>query len=195
MESIKKGHIFIIVGPSGSGKSTILSRFTKKHPEVRFSSSTATTRKPRENEEDGKDYFFISKPEFEEKIKNDEFIEYITQYDNYYGTLKSPIEKQLSEGRILIKDLDYKGAFAFQKVFPRDKYTIIFIAPPSLEELKKRFEKRATEDEQSIKKRIEKYHKEIEYKNSFDKLIINDDLEKAYLEFENYVLEVLEKIK
>jgi len=149
-------------------------------------SVSATTRKKRFYEEDGKDYFFISEKEFEEKIKNNEFIEWEKFYDYYYGTLRSYVEKNLKEGKSIVLEVDVKGALNIKKNFP--EAVLIFILPPSIEELKKRLKNRKTETEEDFNKRIERAKMELSFKNKFDYNVVNENLESA----EKEVFEIIE---
>ncbi len=149
-------------------------------------SVSATTRKKRFYEEDGKDYFFISEKEFEEKIKNNEFIEWEKFYDYYYGTLRSYVENNLKEGKSIVLEVDVKGALNIKKNFP--DAVLIFILPPSMEELKKRLKNRKTETEEDFNKRIERAKMELSFKDKFDYNVVNENLESA----EKEVFEIIE---
>ncbi len=149
-------------------------------------SVSATTRKKRFYEEDGKDYFFISEKEFEEKIKNNEFIEWEKFYGYYYGTLRSYVEKNLREGKSIVLEVDVKGALNIKKNFP--EAVLIFILPPSIEELKKRLKNRKTETEEDFNKRIERAKMELSFKDKFDYNVVNENLESA----EKEVFEIIE---
>lgn len=167
--------ILIVSGPSGAGKSTLL----KSLPERDFYFSVShTTRKPRPGEIDGKDYYFIDHKTFFEMLEKGEFLEWIEVHSNYYGTAKSEIEKAFSQGKHLIFDVEVIGVSNLKKYFGPSAVTI-FIAPPSLEALEARLRKRATEDEEKIKKRLERAKVELTYAPFFDYVIVNDELEKA----------------
>jgi len=180
--------LYVFAAPSGTGKTTIMKSVLKKFPQMIFSIS-ATTRKKRNSEVDGRDYFFITEKEFEEKIKNDEFVEWERFYDYYYGTLKSFVDGNLEKGISVLFEVDVKGAVSIKHKFP--KAVLIFIAPPSFEVLKTRLINRNTESPEDLKKRIERAEMEMEYsnRNEFDYKIINDDLEKAKIKIE----EIIEK--
>ena len=140
-------------------------------------SVSATTRSPRGQEIDGKDYHFLSVEEFEKKISENQFVEYEQVYaGRYYGTLKSEIERIFSKGNNVIFDVDVKGGINLKKIFG-DEALSIFIQPPSVEELRKRLEGRGTDSKEEIEKRVSKAEEEISYSKNFDKIIINDDLE------------------
>ncbi|MFA3782719.1 guanylate kinase [Melioribacteraceae bacterium 4301-Me] len=172
----KKVKLFVFSAPSGSGKTTIVKSVLLKHSDFVFSVS-ATTRKPRNSEKDGKDYFFISEEEFKEKIRNNEFIEYEKVYDYYYGTLKDFVEKSIAGGHSVVFEVDVKGALSIKQKYP--EAVLIFIVPPSIEELKKRLLDRKTETTQELKKRIERAEMELSYKDKFDYVVSNENLEEA----------------
>ena len=174
---LNKGAILLISGPSGCGKSSLLKEVYKKFDNYYFSIST-TTRKPRENEKDGVDYFFIDTEEFIKDIDNDLFLEWAEVHGNYYGTSLKPINKAIEEGKLVIFDIDVQG---FEQVIKklRDITTTVFITTPSLKELESRLYGRATDSDKTINKRILNAKKEIEYIHKYDYLIINDNLEVA----------------
>ncbi len=171
-----KGHLFIISGCSGVGKGTLLNLFLEKNPQIKLSIS-ATTRLPRENEKDGVNYFFISKNEFKQEIDNGNFLEWTEFSGNYYGTRKSFVEKTLNKGIDLILEIEVNGAKNVKKKMP-DAVTI-FIMPPSFEILETRLRGRHTEDEETIKKRLNEAEREIAEGKKFDYQIVNDNLEDA----------------
>ena len=175
--------LIVLSSPSGGGKSTLANHLMQLYPEVRFSVS-CTTRTKREGEQEGKDYYFLSKEEFEDKIAEGDFAEYEQLFGNYYGTLKSEIKKHLNSGNSILFDVDVKGGISLKKSFPSDTL-LIFIYPPSYEELKRRLEKRSTETEEQLKVRLERAKEELEYKDKFDHTILNDDLNKAFEDLEN----------
>jgi guanylate kinase len=182
----KKGKLLVFSAPSGSGKTTIVRTILNKYKELDFSVS-ATTRKRRENETDGKDYFFISEEEFKKKIEAQEFIEWERFYDYYYGTLKSFVDDEIDSGKSVVLEVDVNGAINIKKNYP--SAVLIFIMPPSFEELKNRLINRSTETESDLKKRIERAEYEFTYKDKFDYVVINDKLEDAV----NKVCEIIEK--
>ena len=182
--------IIIITAPSGAGKSTITKYLLEKMPELQFSVS-ATTRLPRGDEQNGKEYYFISIDEFQQKIKEEAFIEWEMVYEGkYYGTLKSEIHRLWQEDKCPLLDIDVKGAIHVEKLFPQSCLSI-FIDPPSVEELKKRLESRGVDDASTIATRINKASYEISFKHHFDKIIVNDFLEKACKEAETVVEQFL----
>ncbi len=171
-----QGRLFIISGCSGVGKGTLLKLFLEKNPSVKLSIS-ATTRKPRQGEKDGVNYFFTSKEEFKKSVENDEFLEWAEFSGNYYGTKKSFVERTLSKGNDLILEIEVKGANQVKLKMPDAK--TIFIMPPSIQVLEERLRGRNTEDEETIKKRLKEVSREIEAGKSFDYRIVNDKLESA----------------
>jgi len=170
---VNKGKLFVVSAPSGSGKTTIVRNTLKEIPNLEFSVS-ATTRKQRENEKEGIDYFFISEVEFERKIKNNEFIEWEQFYDYYYGTVKSHIDEKINNGNSVVLEVDVKGALSIKKAYADS--VLIFIMPPSIEVLKSRLIKRNTESEEDLVKRFERAEMELGYKDKFDYIVINEDL-------------------
>ena len=173
----KKGAILIISGPSGCGKSTLLKEVYKDIDNYYFSIST-TTRAPRIGEVNGVDYFFVSKEEFEEDIKNDDFLEYAKVHDNYYGTSLKPINKALDEGKLVIFDIDVQGHEIVRNKID-SLVTSVFITTPSLNVLEERLNSRNTDNKDVIEKRIKNAKGEVEYFQDYDYLIINDNLEVA----------------
>ncbi len=174
MERRLRGELFIISAPAGGGKTTIVNMLLKEVPNL-VRAITCTTRKPRDGEEDGKDYYFLTKEEFEESIKNDKFLEYAKVHDNYYGTPREEVEKLLNEGKDVILIIDVQGMRQLRK---KIKLNAIFILPPSLEELINRMKKRG-ESEEEIKKRLETAKKELPAWKEYDYVVVNDVLEKA----------------
>jgi len=183
----KNGNIIVIAAPSGTGKTTIIKAILKLIPEVVYSIS-ATTREKRYNEVDGKDYFFIDEETFKQKIDNHQFVEWEKVYDYYYGTPKFFVEKIIWEGKSILLEVDVKGALAIKNVYP--EANLIYILPPSLEELEKRLRERKTESETDFQKRIERAKMELSLKDKFDYFIVNNNLNTAILEAK----EVIEKI-
>ena len=177
------GKIIIITAPSGAGKTSITRYLLNKYQQLTFSVSAAT-RQPRKDEKNGVDYYFLTLEEFQEKIKNNDFVEWEMVYEGkYYGTLKSELERIWAEGRTPILDIDVKGAIHVQRQFPQTSLSI-FVLPPSLEELKKRLKMRGTESLESIAVRLNKATYELSFSHSFNKVIINDKLEEACAETE-----------
>ncbi len=186
----RSGVIIAVSAPSGTGKTTIVKKILSDFPELVFSVS-ATTRKKREYETEGVDYFFIQEEEFKAKIEKGEFIEWEKFYDYYYGTYKSYIEENISRGKSVIVEIDVNGALQLKKLYPDS--VLIFIYPPSLDELVRRLTNRQTENETDLKKRIERAKMELSLKDKFDYFIENDDLEKAISETESLIKEIIYK--
>lgn len=180
------GKLFAFSAPSGSGKTTILKEILNIFPDMYFSIS-ATTRQKRENEVHGKDYYFLTREEFQKHLDNDDFIEWNEHFDNLYGTLKSNIEKQRIEGKNIIFDLDVNGTINLKKHFPGT--VSIFIKPPNLETLRQRLTMRGTETNGNIETRLRRAEEEIEKSKSFDYIVINNDIIKAVEEVKNIILQ------
>ena len=175
------GAILVLSGPSGAGKSTIIHNASNHIGDFYFSIST-TTRPPREGEQNGVDYYFVSKEEFEEDIKAGEFLEYATVHGNYYGTSLKPVNQALSEDKLVIFDIDIQG-HRLVRAKIGDLVTSAFITPPTLSELEKRLYGRSTDDTDIIKKRIAIAKEEIKAIGEFDFVIINDTIERATAQF------------
>ena len=178
MERNKQGFLFVISGPSGTGKGSICEGLVEYY-QVALSVSM-TTRVPRENEEEGKNYFFVSKEEFEEEIANEGFYEYAEIYGEYYGTPKKPVIAMLEKGFDVILEIDVKGAMQIKEQVP--EVVLIFIMPPSPEELRRRIEGRGTETPERIQRRLERADSEIAQVGKYDFCVVNDDLKKAIKE-------------
>ncbi|MBQ7624549.1 MAG: guanylate kinase, partial [Clostridia bacterium] len=168
--------LFVITGPSGAGKGTVLAKVFEQTDELFFSVS-ATTRKPREGETDGKNYFFITKKDFKEMIRNGKLLEYTQYAGNYYGTPKDPIDEALAKGKDALLEIELEGAMNIKRLFP--DAVLIFLSPPSLEELEKRLRARGTEDEEHIRMRLDKARIECEASDRFDFVVINDIVQDA----------------
>lgn len=185
--SMKKGKIIILSAPSGTGKSTIISRLID-NPDLHLGFSvSATSRAPRGQEQDGREYYFLSPEEFHIKAENGEFVEWEEVYaGTCYGTLVSEVERVIGTGRNLIMDIDVKGALNVKKRYGADALAL-FIMPPSIEELERRLRSRSTDSEESIRKRLEKAEYEMSFSSQFDANIVNDDLDKATSEVETAI--------
>jgi guanylate kinase len=179
--------IITITAPSGAGKTSITKHLLKTFPgELAFSIS-ATTRQKREYEKDGVDYYFMSVADFKEKIQNNSFVEWEMVYEGkYYGTLKSEIHRIWKDNKTPLLDIDVQGAVHVQQQHPEQTLSI-FIEPPSVDELKKRLQGRGTESPESLATRLNKAKYELSFKEQFDNVIVNDNLEKAYKEAEKIV--------
>lgn len=182
------GKVIIFSAPSGSGKSTIIGRLMA-HKELNMAFSiSCTSRQPRGAERNGVEYFFVTPDEFRRKIADGEFLEYEEVYkDRYYGTLKSQVERQLEAGENVVLDVDVKGACNI-KQFYGDRALALFIQPPSLDELRRRLEGRGTDAPSVIEDRLARAEFELGFASKFDKVIVNDDLDRA-------VSEALEAVK
>ena len=188
----KANKIIILTAPSGAGKTSITRHLIQEFPQLAFSISAAT-RQARGNEQDGRDYYFITVEDFQKKIKENAFVEWEMVYEGkYYGTLKSELQRIWNMKKIPLLDIDIKGAIHIQRQHPQNCLTI-FVEPPSVDELKKRLLSRGTETEESLRARINKSSYEISFKHSFDKVIVNDHLERACKEAEETVNEFIKQ--
>lgn len=178
--------LYVIAAPSGAGKTTIVQNILRENPELRFSVS-ATTRARRENEVEGRDYFFFSKDEFEKMIRNNELVEYEVIFNgDYYGTLKSFVDQNLRNNKNMIFDIDVKGALNIKKIYGKNA-VLIFIMPPDTETLKERLKKRATETQSQINERVNRVDLEIGKANEFDYIVVNDNLPNAISEVQKII--------
>ncbi|MDR2382577.1 MAG: guanylate kinase [Prevotellaceae bacterium] len=183
-------NIIIFSAPSGSGKTTIINSLLQTFPKLEFSIS-ATNRDPRDNESDGVHYYFLSPDEFNSKIVNKEFLEWEEVYGGtMYGTLQSEIERICESGKVALFDLDVNGALKVKKKFKNA--FLIFVLPPSLDVLKDRLEKRATETPEFLEKRINKAKEEIMHATKFDYILLNDDIDEAMIEIQDVINNFLE---
>jgi guanylate kinase len=182
---MNKPKLFVISAPSGCGKTTIVKAILERHPEFRFSVS-ATTRKKRDDEIDGVDYFFLSLAEFQRRIDAGEFAEWEEFFGNRYGTLKNQIQGALQSGTSMIFDIDVKGGLSIKRLYPRDAVTI-FIEPPSLEILRQRLAHRGTESPGQLQIRLARVGMELEEGKSFTYHIVNDLLEKAVADVDSII--------
>lgn len=179
-ETKSNGLLIVISAPSGAGKTSILFEGLKLHPDIKFSVS-ATTRKPREGEKDGVNYYFLTDEEFEAAKTAGKLLEWNTIHGNKYGTMKRSIDEFIKNGDSVILDTDTVGAFNIRKHFP--EAVLIFIVPPSPEALRERLEKRSTESPESIETRLMNYPDEISRMDEYDYIIVNDDFKKAVSQF------------
>ena len=182
----RKKRIVILTAPSGSGKTTIARRVMDELPELRFSVS-ATTRPRRSHEVEGVDYYFMDRQQFQEYRDSGELLEFEEVYPGrFYGTLRSEVEKKSGTGPVLL-DIDVRGALSVKQLYGDDAY-VIFVRPPSVEELERRLQRRATEDASTIRTRLDRAQEELQYENQFDAVIVNDNLDSA-------VSETLERVR
>lgn len=185
------GKLIVIVAPSGTGKSTMIKRLKEDFPSL-VESVSYTTRPIRNGEVHGKSYFFVSREEFLAKKDADEFLEWAEVHGNFYGTSKQFVESCLEEGKHLLFDLDVQGTDSMKNYFGT-KANVIFISPPSVEELEKRLRNRGTEETHVINIRLMNARKELLRKNDFDFLIYNDDIEQAYKNLSEITAKILEE--
>ncbi|HJC08425.1 MAG TPA: guanylate kinase [Candidatus Gemmiger stercorigallinarum] len=163
-------YLFVVSGPSGTGKDTIVARLLADHPEIRHTIS-ATTRAPREGEQDGVNYYFVSKEDFERKLQNDEIVEHTCYCGNYYGTLRSEIERHMREKTPVILVIEVEGAGNIKRLYPGA--TTVFVLPPDIQELERRLRARGTEDEATIQKRLTRAQTEIANAIHYDEHLVN----------------------
>ena len=190
MSENKQGKCVIFSAPSGAGKTTIVHYLLKQNLGLEFSVS-ACSRSPRSNEMDGRDYHFLGLEGFKENIKQDAFVEWEEVYtDNFYGTLKSEIERIWSHGKTVVFDVDVIGGLNIKRIFGEQALSI-FVQPPSYDELEKRLRKRSTETEEKIQQRMKKANTELEYAPKFDIILINDHLDAACHKAQNLILDFI----
>lgn len=182
----KPGRLVVLTGPSGVGKGTLLRHLRTRHPHL-YLSTSATTRQPREGEINGKDYYFVSREEFEQMIERGDLLEWAEFAGNYYGTPRQPVEVQIERGNQVILEIELKGARQVAQSFP--EALKIFIAPPSPEELERRIRDRGQDDNAAISRRLERARVELAAADEFDVQIVNDDLEEAIAQLEAVLLE------
>ena len=183
--------IIIITAPSGAGKTSITRYLLGKYPDILAFSVSAATRPARIYEKDGQDYYFLSMESFKQKIMNNEFAEWEMVYEGkFYGTLKSELDRIWKSGRTPLLDIEVKGAIHIREQYPHSTLAL-FIEPPSVDELRRRLEMRGTETVESLLARVNKASYEISFKHHFDRIIVNDDLQKACREAENAIREFL----
>lgn len=186
------GKLIIFSAPSGTGKSTIINWLMTEHKELSLAFSiSCTSRQPRGLEQNGVEYFFLTPEEFRQKIADGEFLEYEEVYtDRFYGTLKSQVEHQTSQGQNVVFDVDVKGGCNIKKYYG-DRALALFIQPPSVDELRRRLEARATDAPEVIDQRIARAEYELSFAPQFDRIVVNDDLEKAKAETLKIISEFL----
>ena len=198
-----KGILIVVSGFSGAGKGTLMKELLKNHPGQYTLSISATTRQPRDGEEDGREYFFITTEEFEKMIAQDQLIEYARYVNNYYGTPRAYVEQKLEEGKDVIREIEIQGAMKVKQAFPET--VLLFVTPPTAGELKHRLTGRGTETEEVIDSRLRRAVEEADGMDQYDYLIINDDLERCAKELHDIIqgehrknfrnTEFMEKIK
>lgn len=173
--------LIVVSAPSGCGKTTIVRELLRRHPEIEFSVS-ATTRPRRPQEVHGRDYFFLSREEFQKKIKQGDLVEWEEIYGDLYGTLRSEVDRALREGKSMVFDVDVKGAVSIKEKYPQA--VLIFIKPPSIDAAKERLRRRKTETEESLRKRFERMPMELAQEKFFDFSVANDEVSRAVDEVE-----------
>nr|WP_300824787.1 guanylate kinase [uncultured Schaedlerella sp.] len=198
-----KGILIVVSGFSGAGKGTLMKELLKNHPGQYTLSISATTRQPRDGEEDGREYFFTTTEEFEKMIAQDQLIEYARYVNNYYGTPRAYVEQKLEEGKDVILEIEIQGAMKVKEAFPET--VLLFVTPPTAGELKHRLTGRGTETEEVIDSRLRRAVEEADGMDQYDYLIINDDLERCAKELHDIIqgehrknfrnTEFMEKIK
>ena len=176
-----KGKLLIVSGPSGVGKGTLVKALKSRRTDIAESIS-CTTRLPRAGETHGKEYFFLTKEEFLQRVEKDDFLEYDEHFGNYYGTPKSFVLETLKEKSVIL-EIDVVGALNAKRIYPES--ILVMIAPPSVEELKRRLSGRGTETAEAIEDRLSRLEYELSQKDKYDFVVVNDDLEKAINELEN----------
>lgn len=186
---MKRGKIIVIVAPSGTGKSTLIKKLAEDYSSLQWSVS-CTTRPRRSGETNGVDYHFMTEKEFVGRKDNNEFIEWAKVHSNYYGTLKKFVDEGLEQGKYLLFDLDVQGCDQMKKIYGSEAQ-IIFIEPPSVDELEKRLLKRATDNRAVIEERLSNAKEELKRKNDFDFLVTNDDFNRAYKDLHDVVGKIL----
>ena len=182
---MSKGKLFVISGASGVGKSTVLKQVMAGRDDLRFSVS-ATTRAPRPGEEDGVHYYFVTRERFQEMIAEDAFLEYDAHMSNFYGTPAAQVEEKLEKGHVIL-DIDPKGAFQVRA--KRSDATLIFIAPPSMEELERRLRGRGDTSEAQMQERLERAKWEMEQRKQYDKVVVNNDVDACAKEILSIIAE------
>jgi len=185
----KKGMMIVLSSPSGAGKTTLTKKLQKNNSNFHISISH-TTRPPRPNEIDGKDYYFVTKEKFEKLTKDGNFYEYATIFDNYYGTLRDPVINLLSQGKDILFDIDWQGTQQLKQIKNLPLLTF-FIIPPNTQSLKNRLLQRNQDKKHSVEKRMSKFNEEISHWNEYNYVVVNDDLESCY----NKILKIINSEK
>jgi guanylate kinase len=174
--SRRRGRLFVIAAPSGAGKTSLVKALLERRPELRLSISH-TTRPIRPSEQPGREYYFVSVPEFRERVARGEFLEHAQVFDNYYGTGRQPVEQQLSQGRDVVLEIDWQGARQVRKALP--ECVTVFILPPSRRALDERLRNRRTDSDEVIARRLKDAAGDMSHWNEFDYVVVNDDFDRA----------------
>ena len=182
---MSRGKLIVVSAPSGGGKTSIVKAVMERYPSLLFSVS-ATTRAMRAGEVNGREYFFLTMKEFESRIRANDLVEWEEIYGDYYGTLKSEVDRALAAGRTMLFDIDVKGGLSIKRGYPDDT-VLIFIKPPSFEVLKERLSNRKTEDDATLRRRLARVQMEIEKGSLFEHQVVNDELQRAIAEVENII--------
>ncbi len=172
----KQRNLLVVSGPSGAGKDTVVGRMMERHPEIEISVS-ATTRAPRQGEQDGVNYYYMTNEQFEQKIEQCEMLEYVKYCDKYYGTPKSEVDKRLDAGIPVVLVIEVIGAGNIKKMYPES--TLVFVAPPSMEELRSRLCGRGTETPEKIECRMKRAQEEMQYADAYDFQVVNDSIDEC----------------
>ena len=186
MTSGNKGIMIIISSPSGVGKTTLVKLLSKRNSNFEISISN-TTRIARENEIEGKDYYFVNKKKFDDLVKSNAFYEYAKVFNNYYGTLRDPVIQNLSKGKDVLFDIDWQGSAQLKKQKTKSKLVSIFILPPDIQVLRDRLSNRATDDKLTIEERMGQFKSDVLHWKEYDYVVINEDLEKCYNEIKSII--------
>lgn len=181
---MSKGFLLVISGPSGSGKGTVSKELLSRNKDIVFSIS-ATTRKPRPNEVDGVNYFFLEEDDFKKKVGENQFLEHAYVHTNYYGTPKDFVMQQIDKGEIVLLEIDVQGALQVKKNYKN--VVFVFLLPPTMDELKNRIIKRGTESEEDIERRFKNAFEELDFVGEYDYFVVNDKVENAVLDIEHIV--------
>ena len=185
MKAQRRGIMIVLSSPSGAGKTTLTRKLLNENPDMAMSVS-ATTRSPRKGEEDGTDYFFITKNKFVEMVDDEAFLEHAKVFDNFYGTPRAPVEAALSDGHDVVFDIDWQGAQQLTQA-AGDDLVKVFILPPNMRELEMRLKKRAQDSDEIIAKRMAKYEAEISHWAEYDYVIVNENIDTALSELRTIV--------
>lgn len=183
-DEVAQGFLLVISGPSGTGKGTVSHKLLKRNKDIIFSIS-ATTRKPRPNEVDGENYFFLEKEKFNEMVGDNEFLEHAFVHNNYYGTPRKFVVDEIEKGEIVLLEIDVQGALQVKKNYKN--VVFIFLLPPTMDELKSRIIKRGTESEEDIERRFKNAFEELDFVGEYDYFVVNDKVENAVKDIESII--------